>query len=229
MSDATLQALYPFLHGERQDEARQEEAALRSIAAKCQDSLSVKERFFTENARALLDAARAIARVYANGGRMFAMGNGGSSCDAAHFAVEFQHPVTTGRPALPAMNLVMDAAMMTAVSNDVGVEQLFARQLEAHAKPGDGLIGFSTSGNSTNLTAAFRRARQLNLVSLGLCGGDGGDMASSGLVEHCLVVPSSSIHRVQESHVAAYHILWDVVHTLLADDRGCLASPEHNA
>ena len=72
-----------------------------------------------------------LAAVYADGGRMFAMGNGGSSCDAAHFCVEFQHPVTTGRPALPAMNLVMDMAMFSAVCNDVGVRHVFTRQLEA--------------------------------------------------------------------------------------------------
>ncbi len=218
-----LETLYPFLHGRRGSAADQDDAALRSIRAKCADSVDVKRRFFEDKAADLLRAARAIAAVYAGDGRMFSMGNGGSSCDASHFAVEFQHPVTAGRPALPAMNLVMDMAMMTAVGNDVGVDQVFARQLEAHARPADGLIGFSTSGNSANLLAAYRKAKAMGLVTFGLCGGTGGDMLGSGLVDHCLVVPSPSIHRVQETHVAAYHILWDVVHTLLADDRGPLA------
>ena len=168
------------------------------------------------------DAARAVAAVYRSGHRMLAMGNGGSSCDASHFAVEFQHPVTAGRPSLPAMNLAMDTAMMTAVANDVGVRHLFARQVEAHGSPGDGLIGFSTSGNSANLMAAFAKAKSIGMTTLGMAGGNGGDMLASGLVDHCLVVETDSIHRVQEVHVACYHILWDLVHTLLADKRGKL-------
>ena len=164
-----------------------------------------------------------MAEVYLRKGRMFTMGNGGSSCDAAHFAVEFQHPVTTGRPALAAMNLSMDTAMLTAVGNDVGMRHVFVRQLEAHARTGDGLVGFSTSGNSENLLEGFRKARELGLMTLGLAGGDGGEILRSSLVDHCLVVETDSIHRVQEVHVACYHILWDLVHTLLADQRGRLA------
>jgi D-sedoheptulose 7-phosphate isomerase len=97
---------------------------------------------------------------------------------------------------------------------------VFRRQLEAHARPNDGLIGFSTSGNSENMMAAYDKARELGLVTLGLAGGDGGEMKASGLVDHCLVVETDSIHRVQEVHVAAYHILWDLTHTLLAESRG---------
>jgi D-sedoheptulose 7-phosphate isomerase len=148
------------------------------------------------------------------------MGNGGSSCDASHFAVEFQHPVTAGRPALAAMNLSMDMAMISAVANDVGIDQVFSRQLNAHGQTGDGVVGFSTSGNSANLMNAFDMAKRKGLVTLGLCGGNGGEMLSSGLVDHCLCVPTDSIHRVQEVHVACYHIIWDLVHTLLADSRG---------
>jgi D-sedoheptulose 7-phosphate isomerase len=160
-----------------------------------------------------------VAGVYRKKGKMLAMGNGGSSCDAAHFAVEFLHPVTTGRPSLPALNLVMDAAMLSAIANDVGAEHVFRRQVEAHARPGDGLIGFSTSGNSANLLAAYRKAKEVGLVTLGLAGGDGGEMKKGGLVDHCLVVATDSIHRVQEVHVATYHLLWDLTHTLLADHR----------
>lgn len=152
------------------------------------------------------------------------MGNGGSSCDAAHIAVEFNHPVTAGRPALAAVNLTADLAMISAVGNDVGFEHVFVRQVIAQARPGDGLIGVSTSGNSPNLIAAFAKAKELGLVTIGLAGGDGGLMRRAGTVDHCLVVPSSSIHRIQECHVAAYHILRDLVHTPLASDRGAAAS-----
>ncbi len=223
-SDDHLQALYPFLHGKTKDAAQEHQALLNSIERKAADSVAVKQRFFAQHGEALIEAATAVADVYRRQGRMFSMGNGGSSCDAAHFAVEFQHPVTAGRPALPAMNLCVDTAMLTAVGNDVGMAHVFVRQLEAHARAGDGVMGFSTSGNSDNLINAYRKAKQLGLVTLGLAGGDGGEMRSSGLVDHCLVVDTDSIHRVQEVHVACYHILWDLVHTLLADHRGQLGA-----
>jgi D-sedoheptulose 7-phosphate isomerase len=217
-----LDGLYPFLHGQRQDPGALERALLESVGSKARDSVLAKQAFFEQNARQVVDAARAIAGVYLQGGRLFSMGNGGSSCDAAHIAVEFLHPVTTGRPALAAVNLVADIASITAMANDVGYTRVFARQLIALARKGDGLIGISTSGNSENLLAAFATARDMGLVTLGLCGGDGGQMAQSELLDHCLTVRSDSIHRVQETHVAIYHILWDLVHTLLADQRGGL-------
>lgn len=214
--------LYPFLHGETKDPVEQNRALLESIKQKAANSIAAKSAFFQENAQQLIDTAAAIAACYRNNGRLLTMGNGGSSCDAAHLAVEFQHPVTAGRPALPAFNLTMDTAMLSAVANDVGIDQVFARQVEATARPEDLLVGFSTSGNSKNLLAGFRMAKKLKMTTVGFAGGDGGDMQSSGLLDHCLVVNSSSIHRVQEVHVAIYHILWDLVHTQLADTRGKL-------
>ena len=219
-----LQDLYPFLHGEKKNAQSENAALLESVRQKSQHSIDIKQQFFAANAQALIDMAHAVADSYRNGGRLFTMGNGGSSCDAAHLAVEFQHPVTAGRPALPAMNLCMDTAMTSAVSNDVGVQHVFVRQLGAHAREGDGVVGFSTSGNSENLMAGFRKARELGLVTMGFAGGEGGDMKSSSLLDHCLVVATDSIHRTQEVHVACYHILWDLTHTLLADKRGKLGN-----
>jgi D-sedoheptulose 7-phosphate isomerase len=215
-----LEALYPFLSGRAQDPAKLSRALADSIAAKAADSRATNERFFAEAGPALLAAATAIADAYRRGGRLLAMGNGGSSCDAAHVAVEFVHPATAGRSALAAVNLVADVAALSAVGNDVGFEHVFVRQLIAHGRRGDVLIGLSTSGRSANLIAAFAKARELGIATIGLTGGDGGAMRSSGYVDHCLVVPSTSIHRIQEAHVVAYHVMWDLVHTLLADDRG---------
>ena len=220
VKETPLSGLYPFLHGKAQDQERLEAALLHSVVEKAKESRNAGEAFFSESAATLVQAAKALASVYRNGGRLLAMGNGGSSCDAAHVVVEFLHPVTAGRPALAAVNLTADIAMMSAIGNDVGFEHVFVRQLVAQAKRGDALIGVSTSGNSANILAAFSKAREMGLVTIGLTGGDGGRMRSSGLVDHCLVVPTHSIHRIQECHVAAYHILWDLVHTLLADDRG---------
>lgn len=221
MSDnKDLNALYPFLHGKAQDPAKLDAALMASVAEKAEDSRSTNEKFFGGQAGTLVAAAHSIAGVYRGNGRLFSMGNGGSSCDASHVAVEFVHPVTAGRPALAAINLVADLAMISAVGNDLGFDHVFVRQIIAQGRQGDGLIGISTSGNSKNLIAAFAKAKEMGITTIGLTGGDGGRMKSSGVVDHCLVVPSTSIHRIQECHVAAYHILWDLVHTLLADDRG---------
>jgi D-sedoheptulose 7-phosphate isomerase len=224
MSNESIEALYPFLHGNKKDATNERSALLESVRQKAAASIDAKQHFFDKNAEALVEAAQSIAEVYRNNGRMFSMGNGGSSCDASHFAVEFQHPVTAGRPALPATNLCVDNAMMTAVGNDVGMAHIYLRQIEAHARKGDGLVGFSTSGNSDNLINGFRKAKEIGLTTFGLAGGNGGEMKSSGLVDHCLIVDTDSIHRTQEVHVACYHILWDLVHTLLADNRGKLGA-----
>ena len=231
MSDtrANLESLYPFLHGKRKDAAGENAALLESVRQKALHSIDVKQGFFDANGQAVVDAAKAVAGVYRNGHRMFSMGNGGSSCDASHFAVEFQHPITAGRPALPAINLVMDNAMISAVANDVGIKHIFVRQIDSLADQGDGLVGFSTSGNSENLLEAYRKAKEIGLTTFGFAGGNGGDMKTSGLVDYFLMVETDSIHRVQEVHVATYHILWDLVHTILADDRGMLANkPNQN-
>jgi D-sedoheptulose 7-phosphate isomerase len=215
-----LTGLYPFLRGAPKDAESLDRALLDSIAAKAMDSRSVNERFFTAHAGALVAAARALANVYRGGGRLFTMGNGGSSCDAAHVAVEFLHPITAGRPALAAVNLGADLAMLSAVGNDVGFDQVFQRQLVAQARRGDALVGVSTSGNSANLLAAFIKAKEMGIVTIGLTGGNGGQMAAPGFLDHCFTVPTDSVHRIQECHVATYHILWDLVHSILADTRG---------
>jgi D-sedoheptulose 7-phosphate isomerase len=110
--------------------------------------------------------------------------------------------------------------MLTAVGNDVGFDHIFVRPLIAQARAGDGLIGVTTSGNSPNLLRAFEKAKEIGLTTIALSGGNGGSVARSSAIDHCLVVETDSIHRIQECHVAIYHILWDLVHTLLANDRG---------
>ncbi|HSA82132.1 MAG TPA: SIS domain-containing protein [Geminicoccaceae bacterium] len=218
--DDALRGLYPFLHGAKQDPAELDAALLESVRQKAQHTREVVERFFAENGAAVVEVAKAIADVYRRGGRLFTMGNGGSSCDAAHLAVEFLHPITAGRPALTAVNLTTDVATLTAVGNDVGFDHIFLRQIIAQGRAGDGLVGFSTSGNSQNLIAAFDKAKDMGLTTIALLGQSGGRTRESRSVDHCLVVETDSIHRIQECHVAIYHILWDLVHTLLADERG---------
>jgi D-sedoheptulose 7-phosphate isomerase len=127
------------------------------------------------------------------------------------------HPITVGRKALPAICLSNDMAMVTAVANDVGFDDVFSRQIIALGSKGDVLLGISTSGNSENLMHAFATARSMKLLTIGFAGDDGGKMAAVAgqLLDYCLTVPTSSIHRIQESHVTLYHIIWDMVHTFL--------------
>ena len=221
-SDHALAGLYPHLMAPdalRPSPKAMDAALLDSVHQKAADSVRVKQHFFSENAARIVEAAHLIARSYRAGGRLYTMGNGGSSCDAAHLAVEFQHPVTAGRPALPAVNLSQDMAMITAVANDIGFVHVYTRQVLAHVGARDCLVGISTSGNSDNLLAGFAAAKRQGAATLGLAGGEGGRMRASTDVDLCLVVPTDSIHRVQETHVALYHILWDLTHTLLADHR----------
>jgi D-sedoheptulose 7-phosphate isomerase len=216
-----LQALYPFLSNKKSDVGVINQALLDSIDQKIEQHQRIVSEFFTKNAQAVADCAGAIAEMYKKNGRLFTMGNGGSSSDASHIAVEFLHPVTTGRPALPAYDLSCDKTLMTAIANDVGYQHVYSRQVTALMNKGDALIGVSTSGNSGNLVKALLSAKKIGAVTIALTGGKGGEMAKLNL-DHCLIVGSDSIHRVQECHVAIYHVLWDLVHTLLADDRGHL-------
>ena len=114
-----------------------------------------------------------------------------------------------------ARSLVADSSVLTALANDVGFELVFSRQLIAHARADDIALGFSTSGGSQNVLRAFAEARARGLLTVGMCGYDGGAMATSGDVEHCLIVRSDSVHRVQETQQALLHALWSAVQRAL--------------
>jgi D-sedoheptulose 7-phosphate isomerase len=229
-ADDFSRSFYPFLHqeehepqgvttGEMAAASPQLMEELRfSLMEKARESVEVKARFFEEKRDAILAASFAVAQSYQQGRKMLVCGNGGSATDAQHIAVEFMHPVTVGRRALPAICLTNDMAMVTAVANDVGFGDVYTRQVIALGAEGDVLFGISTSGNSENLLHAFATARRMKLVTVGLAGGDGGRMEAmraDGLLDHCLTVPTSSTHRIQETHVTLYHVMWDMVHTFL--------------
>ncbi len=211
-------AFYPFLHeGERAPQELMEELRF-SLMEKARESVEVKAKFFEENKDTILAASLEMAKAFHRGRKMLVCGNGGSATDAQHMAVEFMHPIIVGRKALPAICLNNDMAMVTAVANDVGFADVFTRQIIALGVEGDILLGISTSGNSENLMHAFATARRMKIVTIGYAGSDGGKMAelcAAGLLDFCLTVPTSSIHRIQETHVTLYHVTWDMVHTFL--------------
>jgi D-sedoheptulose 7-phosphate isomerase len=221
MSDKSTdfsQVFYPFLHEDKKAPAEFIAGLRFSLLEKARESAEIKTIFFAENQDRILEASLTLARAFHSGHKLMVCGNGGSATDAQHVAVEFMHPITVGRRALPSICLTNDMAMVTAVANDVGFDDVFVRQIIALGQEGDALLAISTSGNSENLLRAFDTARRLRIVTMAFSGNDGGEMARisrEGLVDFCFTVPTSSVHRIQETHVALYHILWDLVHEFL--------------
>ena len=193
----------------------QELAARAAILRKARESAELVTSFFEACAPDLERATRALAERFRRGGRLFVMGNGGSACDAQHVAVEFQHPIVEKRRALPAVALCGDVALLTAIGNDGDFAQVFASQVELVVRETDAVLGISTSGTSANVLRALRRARELGALTLGFAGRDGGPLAD--LCEHAFVVPSWSIHRIQEAHTVLLHLLWDQAHVALGE------------
>jgi D-sedoheptulose 7-phosphate isomerase len=157
-----------------------------------------------------------MAQRFREGHKLLVMGNGGSACDALHVAVEFKHPIIEKRRALPAEALVADIATLTAISNDVDFSRVFVNQLRLVSQPGDMALAISTSGKSPNLIYALEAARSRGLMTIAFAGKDGGRFPE--VADHCLIVPSYSIHRIQEVHATLIHVLWDLVHVSLGEE-----------
>ena len=187
-----------------------------AILRKARESAEVKEQFFRAEADRIESLVREMASRFQGGSRLYVMGNGGSATDAQHVSVEFFHPIIEKRKPLPAMALTADQALVTAISNDRDFAKVFADQLRVLSRPGDMAMAISTSGKSPNLVQALEAARELNLLRIAFTGKDGGRLAD--LAHYCFVVPSFSIHRIQETHVTLYHIVWDLVHVALGED-----------
>ncbi|HVK76118.1 MAG TPA: SIS domain-containing protein [Kofleriaceae bacterium] len=184
-----------------------------AIVRKARESAELIGGFVERAAPDLERAARALAARLAAGGRLYTIGNGGSACDAQHAAVEFQHPIIEKRRPYAAAALCTDFAFLTAIGNDRDFAGVYAAQLELVAGAGDTVLGISTSGTAPNVIRALRYARDLGACTIGFTGRDGGQVAE--LCQHPFVVPSWSIHRIQEVHTVLLHLLWDQVHVAL--------------
>jgi D-sedoheptulose 7-phosphate isomerase len=217
MSSEPTGFLYPFIEAEERDSAALVADLARSAASKIADSRSLRTATLERCADQIEVAGTAMAEHFSQGARLFAFGNGGSATDADGAVDLFRAP-PSGR-ALAALSLVDDPAVLTALSNDVGFELVFSRQIIAHAKAGDIAVGFSTSGDSRNMLTAFEEASRRHLLTIGFCGYDGAAMATSAAVHHCLVVRSESVHRIQETQDALLLALWSTVQRCL-DERG---------
>ena len=187
-----------------------------AILRKARESAEVKDAFFRAEADRIEGLARAMADAFQGGGRLYVMGNGGGATDAQHVAVEFCHPIVEKRRPLPAMALATDQALLTAISNDRDFARVYGDQLRLLARAGDMALALSTSGQSPNLVHGLEVARAVGLLTIAFTGKDGGRLVD--LADHAFVVPSYSVHRIQETHVALYHIVWDLVHMVLGED-----------
>lgn len=204
------ESLYPFLHAASSDVDELVAQVRASTVAKVHEAIRLREEMFGRERDRLDECARAMAERFAAGGRLLAFGNGGSSTDAQDLASLFLNPPGEARP-LPAFGLTNDIAVITALSNDVGFDVVFSRQVAAFGRAGDIAVGLSTSGNSANLLPAFEEAHRRGLLTVGFAGGDGGQMGESRAVDHLFVVPSPSVHRIQEAQTTLYHLLWELV------------------
>jgi D-sedoheptulose 7-phosphate isomerase len=206
--------LYPFIEAEERDADQLLSDLAASAGAKMEESYCLRQATLRDCQSLIEAAATKMAERFEAGARLFAFGNGGSATDADGTVALFRDP-PTGRP-LPALSLVADRAVLTALANDVGYDLVFSRQLIAHARPGDIAVGFSTSGGSANVMRAFDEAARRQLVTVGLCGYDGGAMATSPALDYCLVVRSDSVHRIQEAQDAVTLALWQAVQRQLS-------------
>jgi D-sedoheptulose 7-phosphate isomerase len=206
--------LYPFIEAEERDAGALLRELVESATAKAQESAELRAETLDRCAHIIESAGKAMAERFGQGGRLFTFGNGGSATDAQGTAELFRRPPHS-RP-LPALSLVDDQSVLTALSNDVGFELVFSRQIIAHATAHDMVVGFSTSGDSANLLRAFEEASRRGLLTVGLCGYERSAMATSHVVHHCLVVRSESVHRIQEAQDGLMLALWESVQQHLA-------------
>lgn len=168
-----------------------------------------------EEAVRVAKACHAMSIRFRQGGKLLALGNGSSATDAQHIAVEFVHPVVIGKRALPAIALTNDAATLTGVADRAGFPDIFSHQVRALAEPMDIALGVSPHGRAESVLWGLEQAHDVGLLTVALCGGDAGEVATSPAVDHAFVCRSDDPHVVKEVNVTTYHLLWELVHMFL--------------
>jgi D-sedoheptulose 7-phosphate isomerase len=202
--------LYPFL-GEREHDAEAVVADVRrSVALKAAEVIALRAQTLGDNRDELLRAAVALRASLDGGGTLLALGDGGSATDAMDAVADLRAPPPPWPPRR-ALDLTEDAAILTAIANDVGFEAVFARQVIAYGRRGDALLAFSTSGGSANVIAALIEARSRGLATIALVGYDGGRIAAEGLADMTIVTRSEHIPRIQEAQASAWHALRELI------------------
>src|SRR5215469_6514130 len=207
---------YPFLFEGGKASIEEVLAQVRhSTLEKCHEVVALRRTTLDGSGKQIVAAGQAMAKVFAAGATLLAFGNGGSATDAQDLVAELLNPPFPNWSSLPAIALTNDIAVVTAVGNDVGFDNVYARQVIAYGRPGDIALGISTSGNSTNVLVALEQAKKQRLLTVALVGYDGGKMMRSAAVDFCINAPSDHIPRIQEAQATAYHALQEVIHALL--------------
>jgi D-sedoheptulose 7-phosphate isomerase len=188
-----------------------------STLEKCREVIALRRMTLEYSCEQIFAAGRAMAKAFAHGAALLAFGNGGSTTDAQDLVAELLTPPFPDWTPLPAISLTNDSAVVTAVGNDVGFDNIYARQVIAFGRRGDIALGISTSGNSTNVLVALEQAKKQGLLTIGLAGYDGGNMARSAAVDFCITSPSDHIPRIQEAQATVYHALLEVIQTLIEE------------
>ena len=202
--------LYPFL-GESEHDLEGVLADVReSILMKAAEVGELRAQTLDEGRAELAASAEALRSALDGGGRLLVLGNGGSATDAMDAAADMRHP-PHGWPARRALDLTEDAAILTAIANDIGTEAIFARQVIAHGREGDVLLAMSTSGNSANVIEALAEARRRSIATVAMVGYDGGRVADERLADHVVVTRSEHIPRIQEAQASAWHVLRELI------------------
>ena len=182
---------------------------LQLIKERTEESIAVKRALLETQSETMAQVGAALVAALRNGKTLYLFGNGGSAGDAQHIAAELVGRFTKERRALPAVALTTNTSTLTALGNDYEYAIVFSRQLEAFGKPGDVVIGISTSGNSPNVLHGLQTAKNLGMVTIGLTGETGGKTKATA--DHCICVPSRDTARIQESHILIGHILCEIV------------------
>lgn len=183
------------------------------ILQELEESARLKTELRDNQADNIFKAVNELITCLKNGGKLLICGNGGSAADSQHFAAELIGRFMMERRPLPAIALSTDTSILTAVGNDYSFDDVFKKQVEALGKPGDVLVGISTSGNSANVIKAVEAARDVGMVTIGLTGGDGGKLSSS--CDIALVMPSRLSSRIQEGHITIIHIWCGLIESAL--------------
>lgn len=197
---------------------RQRDQSLEEVRDHLLASAELKQVIAERCSESIIAAARLIARAFRARGKLLLCGNGGSAADCQHMAGEFINRLTAefARPALPALALTTDTSVLTAFSNDVGFDGVFERQVQAFGRPGDVLIGISTSGSSRNVLRAVDAARAMEMHTVALTGPMG---RLKEIADIAIVVPSESIQHIQEAHLSIEHVLCHLVERDLFETR----------
>ena len=185
------------------------ETALKKVMDHAAAGMTARKTFFETKGELVVEIARAMAVCLASGGKVMFCGNGGSAAESQHLAAEFTNRFKLERPPLPGLALTTDTSALTAIGNDYSFDEVFSKQLLALGRPGDILVGLSTSGTSTNVIRAMREAKRTDILTVGFAGQSGGEMTA--VSDFLVTVPSDDTPVIQEIHIAAGHMVCHLV------------------